>query len=699
VLEAESSVACGGCGQSNRVAARFCRRCGAKLAHLCSSCGNDLPAEARFCDVCGCSVASGPTAPRQIATPVRNAPLTPPATSVLSPATARVGAWRLAVWEATAPPSAATQSVSATRVLVLLGAVLLVASAARLWELGAIPAVFFHDECDNTVNAIQILQGKGPSVFGMDWKPQPALAVNLIALAIRATGPSVAAVRFPSALFSVLALVPFFFLAQRVAGFLPALLAALLLAFNVGYLHFSRSGWENVQICFYSLVAMEAVSRAEAEDRLAWWSIAGLSAALGAYVYFAGRAIIAFLLLYVPFVFLRHPNRRRRTTAGAAVMALTFAVVVVPLYPSIRDRWTQFNFRTREVLITRELPADASLLQVGAKAVAAGVHSLQAPFNGTVNNQPRYSPVGVPLLDRTANVLLLVGLIASLRVRATALWWMALIVPFFLTQMLTRGTPDLARGIGLLPVAYLFVALGMASIIKLVARRRSVAEVAFILLATLVAVHSGREYFAWATGGRLTTMLYPAVELEDFDEWWKTQNEVVRAGRGILNTDTWQAQHKRGVPSENWLQPTGTVYRGSTSGEAYAIDLGAIALQSGDLQIEVFAVPGADCVYDYVEVVGQDGRPIRVEAEDPQHTSGDRPVPYNAPDNHWWLQDYETFSGGQGLVALKSETPPPLITRVQLQPGTYHVRLGSFSGDPRNGVFAIQVNMHERASS
>jgi hypothetical protein len=68
--------------------------------------------------------------------------------------------------------------------------------------LERIPAVVFHDECDNLVNVYQILNGRGPGFFGFDWKPQPAASVYLLSLSMR-LGMSVVMLRLPAALFSV----------------------------------------------------------------------------------------------------------------------------------------------------------------------------------------------------------------------------------------------------------------------------------------------------------------------------------------------------------------------------------------------------------------------------------------------------------------------------------------------------------------
>ena len=206
-----------------------------------------------------------------------------------------------------------------------------------------------------------------------------------------------------------------------------------------------------------------------------------------------------------------------------------------------------------------------------------------------------------------------------------------------------------------------------------------------------------REYFEWAGSPRLTTVLHPAIDAEEFEEWWIAQNNWVRGGRGFLNVGQWLARRKVEAPRQPQRERVGTVYHGSTSSRPWEIDLGAITLHGGDLEVEVFAVPGSDCAYDYVEVMSEDGTTIRIEAEDTRSTSGDKPVRQHAPDNRWWLQSFSPFSQGVALLALKSETPPSLITSLSLPSGTYEVRLGSFTGDPQNGSFAIQVDIREKA--
>lgn len=433
---------------------------------------------------------------------------------------------------------------------VLLGLVLFAAITLRLYHLGAIPDVFWHDECDNTVNAIQILKGRGPGFFGLDWKPQPALAVHILAGTLASVGASVTAVRLPSALLSAVALIPFFLVARRAASPISAALAALLLAAHVGYLHFSRSGWENVQICLWTLLAMAAVRRGEERASWAAWAIAGVAAALSTLTYFAGRTVIVFLAAYVPLALWRATSRSR-VLAGAALMMLAYGVTIAPYLPTIVRNWEQFMQRTQTVFFTTEMPPNPSAAAIVQQLGRSAAYAAQTTIRGAVNNQPRYFPVDRPLFDPLVNVLFFLGLLVSWRqTRETALWWLALLVPFVMTQMLTSPSriPDLARGIGMLPIAFLFVAVGCDAVLRAAGRFRSLALPALALAIIVSASVSARDYFAWASSEALTRPLDPAIAHTDFPYWWRAQEEWIAAQRGFLNVDTWKQLRSTVVP-------------------------------------------------------------------------------------------------------------------------------------------------------
>jgi 4-amino-4-deoxy-L-arabinose transferase-like glycosyltransferase len=132
---------------------------------------------------------------------------------------------------------------------------------------------------------------------------------------------------------------------------------------------------------------------------------------------------------------------------------------------------------------------------------------------------------------------------------------------------------------------------------------------------------------------------------------------------------------------------------GNTTSAPWDIDVGIVEVSGGRLTLRVGPIPGHDAVYDYVRLVGPHGDELRFEAEDSRYTTGDDVyASREGRDGHWWLQHYGPFSDQKGLVAQKDEGAPILTTTVPLPDGTYHLYIGSFYGDPSNGVFALGVD-------
>jgi len=152
------------------------------------------------------------------------------------------------------------------------------------------------------------------------------------------------------------------------------------------------------------------------------------------------------------------------------------------------------------------------------------------------------------------------------------------------------------------------------------------------------------------------------------------------------------------LPSAPAALPAGArLFIGDTSSRTWEIPLGDVQVKGEKLVVQVMAVLGHDAVYDYLRVVDDQRNEWRFEAEDTRYTTGDRYSDRHVPDGHWWLQRFDPFSNHQGLVALKSEHVPPLTTRVTLPNGHYRLFLGSFTGDPANGPFAVAVRVGESA--
>lgn len=421
----------------------------------------------------------------------------------------------------------------------LMVALLVVGLAPRIWQLGSTPDVFFFDECDNTFNAIQILAGRGPGPFGLDWKPQPALAVHLIAVSIKLVGGSVAAARLPSAFLGALAVPLLFVVARRLAGPWPAAAAALMFAFHPSALHLSRSGWENVQICVWTLAAMEAVQRAADGRHRAWWVAAGLFAAIAGMTYFAGWLLSVVLFGWFALEALLSPGRRRHFIAGAALAAIGFGLLVGPLVWTLRAAGPGAFQRVQTVAVS----SGAEGARPGAATIEVAHNlwnGLRAAWSPSANHQPLYAPPGKALFDLPTLLLASIGIGASLaRARSTALWWLALAVPFIVTQGFAHGAPNIARGIGALPILYLFVALGIGRSINLASRGRRSTTAILALLAVTSASSGASSYWDWGRGPELRSALQPAIPVAQFPEWWDFQVRWVADNPGFCNLRTY----------------------------------------------------------------------------------------------------------------------------------------------------------------
>jgi hypothetical protein len=228
------------------------------------------------------------------------------------------------------------------------------------------------------------------------------------------------------------------------------------------------------------------------------------------------------------------------------MMLLVFAASVAPLSWSLREQSRLFDQRTRALLLTRELPAGYTAADEARLIVDKAKRTGLFLFEAGHHVDKRYFPPDLPLLDGARLGLLALGAAASLRrLWQTGIWWLALLVPVALTQLLSTGTPNLARGIAALPILHLFIALGMGCAWRQTGRWRKTASVLLASLTLVLAAADVRQYANWAQNPELTRVLQPAVDLEDFDEWWRFQMSEVDRAPWFPHVGLW-LEHKRG---------------------------------------------------------------------------------------------------------------------------------------------------------
>ncbi len=456
----------------------------------------------------------------------------------------------------------------------LLGVLALAAFAVRVYDLGGFPDTVLADEADNGQSAVRILYGFAPGngFFGLDWTSQPALSIYKQAAFIAVFGFNLMALRLPSAVMSSLALIPFYILLRRQFSVLASFLATILLATSVWYLNFSRSGWNNVDICFYMLAAMLflvlALDSLADAGRVRWrgwfdFGAAGFFCALGLYGYPSGRAITVAVAAFFPVALLLNRARGKALAVGYLFLLAVEAATFAPQAVYIARNWEWFNGRSKVVLILND---------PGYKADPIGTmlhqlnRNIRGPWDGRVNNTAQYSPVGEPQLDRTSGCLVAVGMALTLllgRLRSrpeTWLWWLMLLTGWGLTQLTTVGTPNGARGVGYMPTLVYFAAVALDEavvlLVRIPARTRSLSAARGLaaagLTATILFTGSGnvKHYVNWQRKPRTRQDRYLYVTAQEFPSWAADVLERARDRVGMSNVEGWRNSHPVHSPAD-----------------------------------------------------------------------------------------------------------------------------------------------------
>lgn len=425
-----------------------------------------------------------------------------------------------------------------------LAAILLAALAVRLYAITRIPSVVIHDECDNLVNVYQILNGRGPGFFGFDWKPQPAASVYVLSLAMR-MGMSVFTLRLPAVLYSVGALIPFFLLARRVLAPPVALLATLLLATDIWYLHFSRSGWENIGTCLILAAAAVCIRDALRSGRLRAFVWAGVWSALGGYAYFSGRAVFPAVLLAGVLSMLRPWIPRWRLLVGLLVTTLTAAVLFAPQMPAIVADWDVFQRRSREVNILGGENAHKTFSQKARILTGSFTRKANELFVDRRTTTDRYLRVDAGPLAAPTTMLLAAGLLLSVFWAAeTWLWWVFLLVPYTLTEVMTAGFLNGARGVIFVPVLYLFVGLALHALWRFTTLLFRPLAAAIVVGAIALSISTTQQYFEWIQAPKTVEDLEPAIPVAEFDEWQAYVLDWTAKTDDFFNLYMWE-DHRR----------------------------------------------------------------------------------------------------------------------------------------------------------
>lgn len=381
-------------------------------------------------------------------------------------------------------------------------AVMLVAAALRLWQLGAIPPGFQFDEAYNALDAASVLDGHPALFFPANGGREPLL-IYLHALFLQLLGRDHPAfeLRLVSAFIGIVTVaIVYRAVSSGLQNRRLGVLAAAFLATSYWHVHFSRYGIRAVLAPLWATLAVWAWLRAVGSpgesgikdprhveivgsSALKWAVVCGICLAGAVYSHPTGRLLPLILIghaLYRTLAIGRDDSLRPsliRTWRALVIAGTSAAVLSLPLLA--------FFYQHPDLFVAH--PADVSLQavadkQFGGMVALALLSHLGAVLGmffiqgdpSTFHNLP-----GLPVFDPVTALLALVGVGAAVgvlwrtgggagvgrnrgvaldRAMLLALWLGVMLMP----TVLSDRPPNYSRAIAALPVIVLMPAYGLA---------------------------------------------------------------------------------------------------------------------------------------------------------------------------------------------------------------------------------------------
>ncbi len=364
-------------------------------------------------------------------------------------------------------------------------AILLLAFALRMVALDQWPTGLSHDEAYNGVAAMQVLQGERPIFLEINKGIEP-LIIYLEALAFSAFGIGVVQMRLVNVLCGMVTVALVYPLTKRL--FTPhesggekkggniALLAMSGVAVSFWAVFVSRLTLRAVTLPPLLLLTLyffwrgtveqaSCLSKQNRQDACPTnFIISGLAAGVAMYTYLSSRFIPFILIFGFGFWILDHHSiqNRKSKILNQVILFLIWATLFAPLAYYFLTHPDSFSRRANQVLtVPPALEGDfAPLLKSTYRTLAM--------FTLAGDRTDRYNLDGRPVFDAFNGLFFYLGLGLTLvslfhskyRWRSFFLltWLFFMLLPGFITG----DSPHFLRTIGVMPLAYIFWAIGLA---------------------------------------------------------------------------------------------------------------------------------------------------------------------------------------------------------------------------------------------
>jgi len=350
----------------------------------------------------------------------------------------------------------------------LLLMITVLAAALRLYALDRLPPGLYHDEAYNGLDALGVIDGLRPVFFETNNGREP-LFIYLTALSISFLGRSPLAIRLVAALLGTLTVPAAYLMARELLGRRVALFTALITAGAFWHLNLSRVGFRAVSFPLLIALCLWWFSRGLRTGHWRNFALGGACLGLSLYTYTVARFVpLAFLALIAYWLLRRLPVRWR----GLLLFFGVAFMVAVPLLVFAAQHLGVFIARSAQVSIFNPDINQGDLMGTLARHVIKTL----GMFNWRGDFIPRHNMPHRPVFDAAMGLFFLLGLMVTVW-RAAQRREYALLLIFsavmLVPTVLAEDAPHFLRAVGILPVLFVFPAVGLRTLGEMLEGRSS----------------------------------------------------------------------------------------------------------------------------------------------------------------------------------------------------------------------------------
>lgn len=361
---------------------------------------------------------------------------------------------------------------------ILLIAIIILASALRLYKLGTVPPSISWDEAAVGYNAWTIANyardeyGKlFPAFFTSFGDNKHPIHIYVTALSVKLLGLSEFSIRLPAAIFGILNVLLIFILAKLMfSSEILGLLASFFLAVSPYNIHFSRFNHEANFALFFFLLGLTLFYKSiRQNNKFLPWSV--LSLCICFITYHPAKIVVPFIGLILLVLYHKLIFKKKKTLSISFLIILAF-LIFIGLNPELLGlaRVDQTHLGRSDIQKTQLFKQTHNELLGQLNLTLIQYSWFFSPdylfISGDKN--PRLSDQGIGQFYKTDALLLLLGTAYLLYKRSKAglvlLAW-ALIAPF--PSALVAEAPHAARAMFMMGSWNLISALGVYSVFNL----------------------------------------------------------------------------------------------------------------------------------------------------------------------------------------------------------------------------------------